>query len=69
MTDVEKLIELLSSFGVEFSRDNEAKSDAVVDSDVVTLYCGSEKVGGYCGFFTEFEFDENGTFVTVGAWE
>lgn len=69
MTDVEKLIELLSSFGVEFSRDDMARADTGKISDVVTLYCGSEKVGGYCGFFTEFEFDENGTFVTVGAWE
>lgn len=28
-----------------------------------------DKVEGYNGFYTMFRFDEDGNFLTVGAWE
>ena len=59
MTDKQKLIELLFSFGVAY------KSDG---NDIV-CHEGDEKVTGYGCFYTRFEFDENGKFIKLGAWE
>lgn len=59
MTDKEKLIALLTEFGVEI----EIRSDHIICRD------GAAKVEGYCMFFTDFEFDANGKFVKMGAWE
>ena len=59
MNDKEKLKALLTEFGVVF----EEKDNNIVCRD------GAEKVGGYLGFFTEFEFDAEGKFISIGAWE
>lgn len=59
MTDKEKLIELLVSFGVGF----ECEFNEIVCKQ------GAEKVGGYSGFVTSFLFSEDGTFQNMGAWE
>jgi hypothetical protein len=31
--------------------------------------CGYEKVTGYCGFLTCFDFTKEGKFIQMGAWE
>lgn len=75
MTDKEKLIELLKSFDIKFGDikdsykqgDNHINFGYNVYNDDSFPKC--DKVGGYMGFYTSFEFDEDGKFVTVGAWE
>jgi len=57
MTDKEKLLKLLSEFGVGFRE--EGKS-VICDE-------GMDKVEGYPGFFTEFEFDIDGKFLSMGG--
>lgn len=59
MTDKEKLIALLTEFGVGME----------VADTYVECESGSTKVGGYMCFYTLFEFDEQGAFITMGAWE
>lgn len=59
MTDKEKLIFLLKEFGIGF--------DDVCND--VTCEQGMNKVSGYSCFFTRFEFDTNGKFIEMGAWE
>ena len=59
-SDREKLVELLSSFGVEITEINEKRID---------LMEGDLNINGYCGFYTSFWFDDDGSFKSVGAWE
>ena len=59
-SDKEKLIELLTSFGVEFSE---------TDNGKIEMIAGDEKIVGYMGFYTSFDFCEDGEFEKVGAWE
>lgn len=65
VTDYERVKAMLTEFGVEFT---EHKS---VKGDLTFLQCksGSEKVGGYSGFYTDFDFDKDGKFLGMGAWE
>lgn len=63
MTDKQKLIALLTEFGVEVKESTE-RGIAVV----VCPYDGG-KVLGYCDCFTEFRFDADGKFMQMGAWE
>lgn len=58
-TDREKLKNLLTEFGVGFEEDD----------NCVTCETGHAKVGGYIGFFTVFEFDHDGNFVSIGVGE
>ena len=61
MTDKEKLVALLTEFGVEWR----AKGQHIK--------CGGynhyKKIIGFNGFYTEFEFDIDGKFLQMGAWE
>ncbi len=59
MTDKEKLAALLREFGVEFEEAPES----------IECAYGHQKVGGYPGFITIFEFDAAGKFEKMGAWE
>jgi hypothetical protein len=60
MTDREKLIELLTSWGVGYAEGN----------NYIRCEQGTHaRVGGYMGFLTEFEFDSNGKFIQLGAYE
>jgi len=60
-SDKEKLTDLLTSFGVDWQEKPEG------------IKCGGfneyDKITGYGGFYTLFEFDENGSFIAMGAWE
>ena len=61
MTDKEKLCNLLTEFGVGWREIKEG------------VKCGGyhkyEKITGYYGFYTLFEFDDDGKFLQMGAWE
>lgn len=59
MNDKEKLKALLTEFGVGFTEDDAS----------ITCEEGDAKVGGYIGFGTTFEFDTEGKFIRMGAWE
>ena len=64
MTDQEKLKKLLIEFGVEFTEDG--------GGDEWWIDCeeGDRKVGGYNCFYTRFTFKkEDGSFISMGAWE
>lgn len=69
MTDFEKLTSLLAEFGVGYDvKENSAKGK-VDGSKHVVCEKGNEKIGGYIGFITFFDFDCNGKFIRMGAWE
>ena len=67
MNDKERLVALLRDFGVGF-KEEETTSKG---ENIIQVVCeqGSDRVGGYRGFLTAFEFDRDGTFKTMGAWE
>jgi hypothetical protein len=71
MTDKEKLLALLASFGIEPYLNNGDYSHYKTVGAVseVTLLAQSGGVEGYSNFFTEFTFDKDGKFVNVGIWE
>lgn len=59
-TDKEKLIELLTEFGVGFELE---------ENNRVVCTQGKDKVDGYHLFYTTFDFDKDGKFTEMGAWE
>jgi hypothetical protein len=63
MKDIEKLKALLNEFGVEYS------TEAVDDGVGIVCRSGADKVDGYCSFFVEFQFEEDGRFKKIGIWE
>lgn len=57
----EKLTDLLTSFGVAWREKPEGiKCEGFNEYD---------KIAGYGGFYTLFEFDESRSFIAMGAWE
>lgn len=62
MTDKEKFLALMKKFGLNLRNDEHA-GGLILDAD------NNGKVGGYDGFYSAWEFDEHGKFVTTGAWE
>lgn len=65
-TDKEKVIGLLTELGIGFTEDvpyhDRRTSNIIIDSD-------SASAEGYAGFYTVFEFDDDGKFQVVGIWE
>ena len=59
MNDKQKLIAILNEFGIGFQD----------DGLIITCADGMSKVKGYFMFFTDFEFDADGKFKHMGAWE
>lgn len=63
-----KLVNLLDDWDVPWEHDQgEDKSWKIVveqdwQDDVPTI-------DGYRGFYTQFNFDEDGQFISMGAWE
>jgi len=66
MTDKERFLELFNSWGINPENHPE-------DNDTNCFYIFShdneEKIDGYAGFLTTFEFDDEGTFIRMGIWE
>lgn len=59
MTDKEKLIKVFTDCGI-----------GVEDRGTIVI-CGENQKGvrGYTGFYTKFEFDDDGSFKEMGAYE
>lgn len=65
MKDYEKTKAMLVDFGVGFTEGEFS------DEGLLYIKCehGDKKVGGYSGFYTVFEFDKDGNFLKIGAFE
>jgi len=68
-TDKEKLAELLTLFGVEWREKNYEVIGPSCSQIKVGGFNNYEKVVGYNGFYTLFEFYSDGSFMQMGAWE
>ncbi len=66
MTDKQKLITLLTEFGVKLRLGYAEETDVVVKQ---SWNGDNPKIEGYAGMYTQFRFDDNGQFISVGAWE
>ena len=60
MTDKDKLIKLLTEFGVEFRVTN--------GGETVSCDHGNKKVKGTNGITTDFDFSNDGSFRHMGAY-
>ena len=58
-TDKDDLIEIMERFGCE----------PVIEVDMITLEVDSPDVRGYYGFRVNFEFADDGKFISVGIYE
>lgn len=62
-TDYEKLKQLFTEFGVEFTEIETG------NMKIIKTEQGDNKVTGHIMFYTEFSFDNDGKFLEMGAWE
>lgn len=73
MTDFEKVKTLFDELGIGYRAGKNERLTAdhkkYEDCLTIALEQGSEKVSGYAGFCTIFEFLLDGSFDVVGAWE
>lgn len=60
MKDIDKLTALLDEFGVGWE---------FADDERIVCCEGLEKITGYNGFYTTFDFDVDGKFICMGAYE
>lgn len=58
-TDKEKLTALFDELSIGYT---------VEDKDIVCME-GDANIDGYGNFYTRFEFDDEGKFIQMGAWE
>jgi hypothetical protein len=63
-TDLEDWRAFLTRFGVGFKEEPGRGPEMHL-----TLTSGATRVTGYNGFFTSIEFDAEGAFIQLGAWE
>ena len=64
MTDYEKLKALLTEFGVGFKEVEHGSGARSIE-----CHCEDSKITGYSCFYTSFEFNNEGKFIEMGAWE
>lgn len=62
-TDKEKLTALFTELGIGFKPNPHNEQNSIV------CECGDAKISGYNGFYTQFDFEANGKFKEMGAWE
>ncbi len=67
MTDREKLTNLFNELGIDLT-DHSPFGDPEKDS-LFLIEGNTDKIDGYCGFYTCFEFDSDGKLIKCGAWE
>ena len=65
MTDYEMLTGMFMRTGIPF----ETKTPPSGTGSVVTVIADDEKVLGYTGFVTEFQFTADEQLVGMGIWE
>lgn len=65
MTDREKLIALLTDFGLAYKTSGLPNPDNWIAGNEIVLDSFQE---GY-GFLAHWKFDEDGKFVALGLWE
>ena len=63
ITDKEKLTNLLSEFGLDYSEKHYKYNAIILEAN------SCDKLVGYGGFVCEFYFDDNGKFIEAGVWE
>lgn len=63
VTDRERLLELLGTFGLQQAPSLDGAPDDV------RLEANEGGMGGYPGFYVAFTFDGDGKFMTAGVWE
>lgn len=70
-TDKERLVDLFRGFGIAFEDQGIDPPDPNYPgaTSQIVLESRTEKVCGYLGFNTDFAFDAEGKFVSVGIWE
>lgn len=79
-TDLKRTKKLLDSLGIDYGIVETRIAN--IDNELIGIellfgknahypdeYPDCDNVDGYSGFYTKFKFDENGNFLTVGAWE
>lgn len=67
MSDIDKLRELFTSFGLEVP---ESEIDAQRGEEDITFHADSQpKVGGYSYFIGRFTFNLDGSFKSMSFWE
>lgn len=64
LTDREKFLALMRDFEIE-----PEQKETTRKHPVISLIAEEGGVQGYSGFTTDFEFDEEGKFVSVHVWE
>ena len=65
-TDKEKLMALLTEFEIGFEQGG---VPGMRGNNNVICREGQAKINGYSMFCTVFEFDKDGRFIQMGAWE
>jgi hypothetical protein len=67
MTDLDKFLELIKGFGLEFNKYEFEISG--VKTTTIEFSTDMNKVNGYTGFSTDFLFDNEGKFLELGIYE
>lgn len=70
LTDFEGTKQFFDSLGILYSQENNTITFGKdTHGEEYDGYPSCDKIDGYNGFYTSFEFDEDGKFLSVGAWE
>lgn len=74
MTDCEKLKSLLEDFEIGYSEMKGSDCFGAMNAHrfnntVIHIHEGYSNVEGWGGFYTNFEFTPEGSFVSMGIWE
>lgn len=64
-TDADRWRQFLTSFGIEFREEKNGQEPGCT----LVMEEGKQKISGYQGFYVDVEFDMDGRFVQIGAWE
>lgn len=64
-TDRDRLKQLFDDWGVEYDIQVGDKKNTLTTSERSSC----KKVGGYVAFYTDFDFDKDGKFLEMGAYE
>lgn len=62
--DLDKLRKLFTELGIGFSEQSRPG-----DITSIVLLEGADKIEGYSGFYAEFDFDEDGSFLVATVAE